>query len=269
MLPAFSTVNFMDYLISSPATFFLLILIGFAAGFLDSIVGGGGRIATPAMVNLCPSWPVLNVIATNRTYSIFGTSVAAWNYFKKVTLERHIVLPACGGALTASFFGAQLATQIPADKLKVIVLCIIVVLAFYSVFKKELGQKEDRRFSPQKEKWAALGVGATCGFYNGLIGPGTGTLLVLGFVSILGFDFLRSSAVSKAANVSGDLSSWLLLLSKGYVVLAVAVPLVISNMAGSYAGSKLAILRGSAFIRWVFLAVVLGLIVRLGIQVIN
>ena len=259
----------MDYLISSPLTFLLLVVIGFAAGFLDSIVGGGGLIATPAMVNLFPSWPVLNVIATNRTSSIFGTSVAAWNYFKKVTLERRIVLPACGGALIASFFGAQLATKIPAENLKIIVLGIIVVLAIYSVFKKELGQKEDRRFAPDKEKWAALGIGVTCGFYNGLIGPGTGTLLVLAFVSILGLDFLKSSAVSKAVNVSGDLSSWLLLLTKGYVVMAVAVPLVISNMAGSYAGSKLAILRGSTFIRWVFLAVVLGLIVRLAIQVFN
>lgn len=257
----------MDYLFSSPLVFIALCLIGFAAGFLDSIVGGGGLIATPAMVNLFPSWPILSIIGTNRTSSIFGTSVAAWNYFKKVTLERRIVLPACGGALVASYCGVKLASMIPSEQLKVIVLVIIVLLAFYSVFKKELGQKEERRFAPENEKWAALAVGAICGFYNGLIGPGTGTLLVLAFVGIIGLDFLKSSAVSKAVNVSGDLSSWIILLSKGMVVLNVAVPLVVFNMVGSFAGSRLAILRGSAFIRWVFLAVVLALIIRLLYQI--
>ena len=253
----------MENVLSDPTLLFSLLLTGFVAGFLDSIVGGGGLIAMPAMINLFPAWPVLRVIATNRTSSIFGTSVAAWNYFQKVPLEKHIVFPACAGALTASFFGVQLAKRIPSDHLKAVVLVLIIVLAFYTAFKKELGQKEDRRFLPDKERWAALLVGAACGFYNGLIGPGAGTLLVFGFVSVLGLDFLKSSAVAKAANVSGDISSWFVLLSSGYVVWAVAAPLVVSNMVGSFAGSKLAILRGSKFIRWVFLAVVIGLIVRL------
>ncbi len=251
----------------APLTIVLILLIGFASGFLDSIVGGGGLIGTPAMLNLFPDWHILRVIGTNRTSSISGTSVAAWNYLRHVVIERRILFPACIGACVSSFAGVQLAQCVPGDLLKKVVLCVIIALAIYSLFKKKLGQEEHRRFPPEKERWAALAVGSACGFYNGLIGPGTGTLLVFGFVAVLGLDFLKSSAVSKAANVSGDLSSWLSLLAGGFVVWKVALPLVVSNMAGSFLGSRLAILRGVAWIRWVFLAVVFGLVGRLAWQV--
>ncbi|MFM7738389.1 MAG: TSUP family transporter, partial [Planctomycetota bacterium] len=82
-----------------------LSLIGFAAGFLDSVVGGGGLIGTPAMLNLFPGWSILNVVGTNRASSIFGTSLAAWNYFRTVRPEPSILWPGCLGALLASFVG--------------------------------------------------------------------------------------------------------------------------------------------------------------------
>lgn len=245
------------------STLFLLLLLGFAAGFIDSIVGGGGLISTPGLANLFPDFPILKIIGTNRTSSIFGTSVAARNYFRIVPFEKHLVFPACAGALVASFFGVQLAKKMPTDVLRIVILGIIVVLAIYTAFKKDLGQTENRRFSPQKIGLASAAVGVTCGFYNGLIGPGTGTLLVFGFVQFIGLDFLKSSAVSKAANVAGDLSSWFVLFAGGFIVWKLAVPLVVANMAGSFAGSRLAILKGSRFIRWVFLVVVFGLVGRL------
>jgi uncharacterized membrane protein YfcA len=245
----------------------LLSLTGFAAGLLDSIVGGGGLIGTPAMINLFPGWSILNIVGTNRSSSIFGTSVAAWNYFRHVKLEPHIVFAGCGGAFLAALGGVQLAKQIPTERLKWIVLCMIVVLAIYSVVKKEFGHADRRAFSPRTEMWAALAVGSACGFYNGLIGPGTGTLLVFGFVGVLGLDFLKSSAVSKAANVAADVSSFAVLLLSGFVVWAAAIPLIVGNMLGSFIGSKLAILKGSKFIRRVFLVVVFALIGRLLWQV--
>ena len=240
----------------------LLSLIGFSAGFLDSIVGGGGLIGTPAMLNLFPHWSILNIVGTNRTSSIVGTSVAARNYFRFAKPEWHLLLPGCAGAFVASFSGAKLATQIDGNKLKGAVVIAIIALAIYMLVRKDLGKVENRRFTSRREIWAAFFVGSACGFYNGLVGPGTGTFLVFGFVSVLGLDFLKSSAVSKAVNVAGDVSSFAVLAWSGYVVWLVAIPLVISNVAGSYFGSKLAILKGSRFIRQVFFVVVFALIAR-------
>jgi uncharacterized protein len=241
----------------------MLLLIGLAAGLLDSIVGGGGLIATPAVANLFPQWHILQVIGTNRTSSIVGTSVAAWNYFRNVRIAWPLVLCACVGALGCSYLGVSLAKSVPQELLRKVVLAVIVLLAVYTVFKKDFGLSENRRFVGNQEYLVAFCIGSACGFYNGLIGPGTGTLLVFAFVSILGLDFLKGSAVAKATNVAGDISSWLVLFFGGFVQFAAAIPLVVGNVVGSYLGSQLAILRGSAFIRWVFLAVVVALVLRL------
>ncbi len=235
---------------------------GFLAGMLDSIVGGGGLIMTPAMVNLFPEFSILQVIATQRTSSIFGTSVAAWNYLKVVKLDRRVVAFTCAVAALASALGVQLAKRIDGDVLKFVVLAVCVLLALYTYLRKDFGQRENLSAEPGEIRRRSGAVGAGTGFYNGLIGPGTGTLMVFGFVSMVGFDFLGASALAKLTNVAADLASWFSLMLSGFVVWKVALPLVIGNMLGSHVGSKLAILKGSAFIRSVFLAVVLALIAR-------
>lgn len=240
----------------------LTALAGFAAGLIDSIVGGGGLVLTPAMLNLHPGLNILQAIGTQRTSSIMGTSVAAWNYLRKIRIERRILLPACAAALAASAIGVQFAKRLDPEFLKWTVLAICVILAVYTAFRKDLGLKEERRFHPKHESLAALSIGTATGFYNGLIGPGTGTIMVFAFVSFLGLDFLKSSAVSKAANVSADISSWTVLLLSGFVLWALALPLVIGNMLGSYIGSHMAIRKGQAFVRAVFLVIVLALIAR-------
>ena len=245
-----------------PALWALTALAGFAAGLIDSIVGGGGLVLTPAMLNLHPQLHILQAIGTQRTSSIMGTSVAAWNYLRRIRVEARILVPACLAASACSAIGVQLAKRIDGATLKWAVLAICVLLAIYTALRKDLGLREARRFHPRHERLAALGIGAACGFYNGLIGPGTGTILVFAFVSVLGLDFLKSSAVSKAANVAADLSSWIVLVVGGYVVWALALPLIVGNMIGSYIGSHLAIRRGQGFVRAVFLVIVLALIAR-------
>ena len=240
----------------------LTALAGFAAGLLDSIVGGGGLILTPAMLNLHPGLNILQTIATQRTSSLLGTSVAAWNYFRHVFVERRIVVPALASALVFSAIGVQFAKRIDPETLKLVVLAVCVALAVYTVARRDLGTREERRFAPDREAWAAVAVGSACGFYNGLIGPGTGTLLVFAFVSVVGLDFLKSSAVSKSTNVAADLSSWAVLAVGGFVQWTLAIPLILGNMAGSYVGSHLAIRKGDRFIRALFLVVVLALVAR-------
>jgi hypothetical protein len=135
--------------------------------------------------------------------------------------------------------------------------------------KKDLGMEEALRFGEKELPQAAAMVGGICGFYNGLIGPGTGTILVFVFVSFIGMNFLRASAISKVTNVSGDIGSWLILASKGYIFWPAAIPLILSNMAGSYAGSRLAILKGSRFIRTLFLIVVICLITKILVDILR
>lgn len=235
----------------------------FAAGFLDSIVGGGGLIMTPAMLNLFSEFSILQVLATQRTSSIFGSSIAARNYLNSVRVQRGILVGGCGAAALFSTLGAQLAKHVDAHLLKLVVLGLCVVLAIYTFLRKDLGQKLEPQPAAESSFRLAAAVGATTGFYNGLIGPGTGVLMIFAFVGVLGLDFLRASAVSKLANVAADISSWIVLMVAGFVVWSAVLPLIIGNMLGNHFGSRLAILKGSRFIRLVFLVVVVALIAKL------
>ena len=88
----------------------LLCAFAFLAGFIDSIVGGGGLVQVPAFFVLYPMLPVPNVIGTNRLASAVGTSVAAWNYARRVEIPwRAVAFAALGAAL---LFGS-LAIAIP------------------------------------------------------------------------------------------------------------------------------------------------------------
>lgn len=247
---------------------FLLCLAALLAGFIDSVVGGGGLVQIPVLFILFPSFPVPRVIGTNRFASFMGTGVAAWQYIKRVDVPWQIVLWAGVSASAMSYLGAQASSLMPAAVLKPIMLVLMTCIAIYTYRNKTLGHEENLRLSPQKLPWLAGLLGGAIGFYNGFVGPGTGSLLVFGFVSLLGFDFLRASAQSKIINVVADVSSLIFFVLNGYVVYELAIPMMVCNMAGSFIGSRMAIGRGSTFIRALFLVVVFGLMIRFGYEIV-
>jgi uncharacterized membrane protein YfcA len=245
---------------------YILCIFAFLAGFIDSIVGGGGLVQVPAFFVLYPQLPVPNVIGTNRLASAAGTSVAAWNYSRSVSIPRRTVLWAAAAASVCSYLGATVQGMVPASVMKPLILFLIVAIAVYTYSKKEFGNREELREHGQLGWWAA-GVGGVLGFYNGLVGPGTGALLVFGFVSVVGYSFLRASAIAKVINVVADVSSLVFFFMNKYVLFHIAFPMMACNVAGSYLGSRMAVLRGNAFVRKVFLVVVAGIILRFAYDV--
>lgn len=253
----------MDHGIFSPDWHLaLLCAFAFLAGFIDSVIGGGGLVQIPAFFVLYPQLSVPNIISTNRMASAVGTAVAAWNYARSVPIPWRTVISAGITSAICSYLGATLQSLLPSALLKPILLVLILGVAVYTYRRKDLGQNEHFRIPENQIPVWAAGIGAMLGFYNGFVGPGTGSLLVFAFVSLVGYSFLSASALSKVVNVIADLSSLIFFLSHHYVLFNLALPMMACNVAGSYAGSRMAMLRGNAFIRQVFLVVVLGIIAR-------
>ena len=107
-----------------------------------------------------------------------------------------------------------------------------------------------------------LAFGFSIGFYDGLIGPGTGTFLILAFIAVLGNDFLHASAHAKYVNVATNLAALIYFASTGHILYEYAIPMAVFNLCGSYLGTRLALLKGNKFIRIFFLIVVFGTILR-------
>ena len=239
-----------------------LCIVAFLAGFVDAIVGGGGLIQTPAALVLLPQYPVATVIGTLKIPAFSGTSVAAYQYAKKVKLNYPMLALMAGIAFCAAFCGSKLLTMVSNSFMKPLLLVVLVVVAIYTYTNKKFGSHTAKEHSEKEQWWYAAMISLLLGFYDGFIGPGTGSFLVLAFIGILGFDFLQSSANAKFVNLSTNLGSIVFFLLSGKIIFAVAIPMAICNMIGGWCGAKLALLKGNTFIRIFFLVVVCATILR-------
>ena len=234
------------------------------AGFVDSIVGGGGLILVPALFAVFPTAHPATLFGTNKGASVWGTGFATWQYSRKVHMHWAVLLPAAGAGLLASFAGAWLVTVISPEFLRKALPLVLLAVLLYTLVKKELGRTHAPRFSGVQEQVVAAGIGAVIGFYDGFFGPGTGSFLLFGFVRFFQFDFLHASAATKLVNVATNLAAIVMLGGLGKISWALGLAMMIANIAGSHFGSRLALKHGSSFVRKAFLIFVLVLILKSG-----
>lgn len=245
----------------------LLCLAAFAAGFIDAIVGGGGLIQTPVGLILLPSLPVATVIGTLKVPAFSGTSFAAFQYLKKVDLNWKLLGIMMLLAFPSAFLGSTLLTYVSNDFMKPLLLVVLSFLVVYTYAKKNFGQQIEKNSSPQRQVINAVAISFVVGLYDGFIGPGTGSFLVVAFIAIMGFDFLHASANAKMVNLATNFGSICLFMLKGKIIWAIALPMAASNALGGWLGAKLAINKGNSFIRIFFLVVVIGTLVRFAYDV--
>jgi uncharacterized membrane protein YfcA len=246
----------------------LLALVALAAGWVDAVVGGGGLLQLPALL-LVPGIQPVQALATNKLASICGTTTSSITYYRRIGPDLRTALPMAGAALVGSFCGAALATALPVAVIKPIIVVALLAVAAFTAARPTLGAETSLRFSGHRHYGSAIALGAGIGAYDGLLGPGTGTFLVLSLVSVLGYSFLEASAKAKIVNAATNLGALLLFVPHGAVQWGLGIILAVANMAGGYLGSRTAIARGSGFVRIAFLVVVTVLVVKLGIDVWN
>ncbi len=255
---------FADY---GALTIISLIVLSFTAGFIDAIVGGGGLIQAPALLIALPNSPLATIFGTNKIASLAGTATAALHYAKRIKFNYKVLLVISLAAGLASFLGARLVSYLNANALKPVILIILIAIAIYTFFKKDLGVVETKKLSQKKQMLFGSLIGGAVGFYDGFFGPGAGSFLILGFVVVLGFEFIQASAYAKVVNCITNLTALFVFIKQGNYLLELALLLAVCNMSGNLLGTKLALKRGNSFVRNVFLFVVTLLIVRYGYDV--
>ncbi|RYF90560.1 MAG: sulfite exporter TauE/SafE family protein [Chitinophagaceae bacterium] len=243
-------------------TLLLLAVLAFVAGFIDAVIGGGGLIQLPALLISFPKMPLPVIFGTTKIASLAGTSLAAYHYSRKIHFNYRLLVPISLCAAAASFAGARLVMHIDVQALKPVILVILIVIAIYTYLKKDLGTVPARNMKYRQElMWGCL-LAVVIGFYDGFFGPGTGSFFVLGFVVLLGFEFLQASAYSKFINCVTNLSALVVFVSRGQYILPIALLMAACNMAGNFAGTHVALKKGNGFVRIFFLIIVMLMIAR-------
>jgi len=246
----------------STLTLIFILIAAFSAGFVDAIAGGGGLIQLPALLISFPDREVAEVAGTNKLGSIFGTSAAALNYRRNIKTDPKLLLAMVLPAFIGSGSGSLLATQISTEQLKVAIVVMLVAVFAYTLARPDLGKVEVRKGAAKRQRTVGAVAGLTIGFYDGFIGPGTGPLLMIVLVAALGFAFIGASAIAKVVNVATNFASILVFGISGSIMWVVGLAVGICNLAGGIIGSRVAIRRGSDFVRKFYLVVTFALIVR-------
>ena len=242
----------------------IVSLASLLAGFIDSIVGGGGLILVPALFAVFPTTHPATLFGVNKGASVWGTAVATVQYARRVDMRWRALLPAAGCGFVAALAGAWLVTVMSPEFLRKALPLVLVMVLAYTLVKKELGRNHAPRFSGRTETVVACSIGTVLGFYDGFFGPGTGSFLVFLFVRWLGYDFLNASASAKLINTATNIAALGLFAYKGHVWWHFALTMAVANVIGSLLGTRMALKHGASFVRIVFIGVVSALILKTG-----
>ena len=232
------------------------------AGFVDSIVGGGGLILLPALFAAYPSSAPATLFGTNKSASVWGTAFATWQYSQRVHVRWSTMLPAALVTMLAAFAGAWLVTLVSAEFLRRLLPAVLLAVLIYTLMRKDMGRHHAPRFHGRTELLATSAIGLTIGFYDGFFGPGTGSFFVFLLVRWLGYDFLNASVAAKLLNLSSNIAALTLFTLKGHVWWHLALPMAMANVAGSLLGTRMALRHGAGFVRGMFILVVSALIFK-------
>ena len=235
----------------------------FLAGFIDAIAGGGGLIALPAY--LFAGFPAHTAVGCNKFSSCAGLVAASTKYFREGKVRVSVALYSALGCIVGAGCGTRLALIFPERTLRLIVLIAIPLVAVFLATRKNLGAEtgEEVALSRKKEALLSTAIGVVVGLYDGLIGPGAGTFLILGFTTFLHLGLVQASACAKVSNMASNLTSVVLYAFSGNIRYLVALPAALCSIVGGWCGAKVAVRGGGKRVKQVMYVVLVLLFVKL------
>lgn len=253
------SVSFSDWAV-------LLVAAG-AAGWVDAVVGGGGLIILPTLFLVAPGIAPQTALGTNKLAAVAGTSAAVATFARKVPIRWKVLIPAAVIAAVAAAVGAAAVSLIDRDLFIPIVMVVLVGVAIFVTLRPSIGITMATHAPTRRKTILVVALAAgLIGLYDGLLGPGTGTFLIITFATLLGTEFVRAAAMAKVINCGSNVGALIFFGATGHILFALGAAMAVTNVVGSVIGSHMALSNGAKFVRAVLLVVVVAMVIRLGWQ---
>jgi uncharacterized protein len=243
----------------------ILVIAAFAAGFIDSIAGGGGLVTVPAL--LLAGFSPVESLGTNKLQSLFGSASATIAYAQKGHVDLKKQLPSALMSALGGVGGALLAGFLPGDVLRAFLPILLVAIAVYFAVKPNMGDIDRaQRMTPFL---FGLTIVPLIGFYDGLFGPGTGSFFMLSFVSLAGYGLLKATAHTKLLNLASNLGGFATFAVLGVINWKVGILMGVAQFAGARVGAGMAMKNGARIIKPLLIVVCLALAGKLLLETDN
>ena len=233
-------ITYLTYLIVCPLLFL--------AGLIDAIGGGGGLISSPAY--LIAGLPPHAAVATNKLSSTCGTALATFRFIKNKLVNFKLAIPATIAAIVGSTIGANVSLLVSENIMLYVMIAILPICAFLVLNKKLFHDGGEDEITLNKRTYIIAGVAAfIIGIYDGFYGPGTGTFLIISFTIFAKFSIKTANAQAKIINLTSNITSLVIFLLNGEVILTLGVAAAICNMVGGYIGAGLVMKNGAKLVK--------------------
>lgn len=238
--------------ILDPSTIAFLLLAGFIAAFIDSTVGGGGLISTPALLAL--GLPVNFALGTNKLAASMGGLMSVFSFWRAGKINQKVAISLMPFSFLGSALGAYVVYLLPEQLMKNVIVVLLVAVAVYTYRRKDWGD-----VSAVKQLGLAALLGSVVmafgiGFYDGFFGPGTGSFLIFGFL-FLGYDFVTAAGNAKSLNFASGIGALLSFTLSGSVLWTYGLLMGFAMVIGAYFGSRMAIRHGASYVKPLYLIV--------------
>lgn len=238
----------------------ILFFGGLAAGFVDSVAGGGGLISLPILLSV--GLPAPLALGTNKLQGCFGTLSASVNYIRKGKADLHDSYVGVLFTLIGASAGAWCIQRLDPGFIRHIIPVLLSIVFVYTLFSKHLGFESRDPLMPKSVFFTLFGLGL--GFYDGFFGPGTGSFWTAALLVVLGYDMTRAAGATRIMNFTSNAVALAVFVAGRNVLYSAGLCMAMGQILGARLGSGLAIRNGAGFIRPVFLTVVFLTIARLG-----
>ncbi|RUL45670.1 TSUP family transporter [Lysinibacillus antri] len=239
----------------------ILFAFGFLGAFINSIVGGGGLITLPAL--LFVGLPPATAIATNKLAATLGNLTSMLTFLRAGKIDLKLLGPIVPLVFIGSMVGAFTVNFISPNLLKPLIFIMLVVVLIYTIIKKDWGSIEKRQEMTKKRKVLFISALIAIGFYDGFLGPGTGSFIIFAFV-LMGFDFIQASGNAKLLNFTSNFAALIMFLFLDAVNYSYGLIMGVAMIMGAFAGAKFALGRGTKYVRIIFIVVTSLLILKNG-----
>ena len=236
----------------------ILFLVAIAAGFIDTLAGGGGLITMPAL--LLSGVPPLAALGTNKLQGSVGTATSTYMMLKHKRIQWHKVKYLMLLAFIGSALGSIAVQFVNVEVLSFIIpIVLLLITVYFAISPMPKEERSKPRLSKTKYKYMVV---PTIGWYDGMFGPGTGSFFSLAGVSLRGYGLVNSTAIAKALNFSTNIASLFVFIIAGKFVLILGITMMFGQLIGAWFGSHCLFNIKPVYLRAIVICMCLGMLAK-------
>ena len=234
-----------------------LFCVGVVAGFLDTLVGGGGLLAVPAL--LLSGIPPIYVLGTNKFQGSMGTGLATFLLFKKKKLDWNSVKNLMFASFIGSIVGGVIIQFFDTQFLSFVIPIVLVFIAIYFIISPK---PKSITNNPKPNKKFELYAVPVVGFYDGMFGPGAGSFFAMTGVMIKKLEIIQATILAKPLNFASNIAGFIVFFSFGHIAFLIGLLMMIGQMIGAFFGTHYLLKANPLIIRLLIVIISISMLIK-------